>query len=221
VAGGGGTGKTVNHPTVARTADGAIIERDAPSVVPSQSVQWQLRRADFTTAVRIADAINKQMAPNSEPVAVPESAGVVKVTIPPVYRTRPVQFIAEMENVTLDSDGKARVVVNERTGTIVLGGDIRISPVTIMHGTLSVEVQTAMAVSQPNAFSSGGSTQVVPQVNVNANEEKAKNLSLPKGATVESLVKGLSAIGATPRDILSVLQSMKAAGALAAEVEII
>ena len=120
----------------------------------------------------------------------------------------------------VDADRAARVVINERTGTIVMGGDVHISPVAIMHGNLTVEIQTTFAVSQPAPLSSG-TTEVVPQVGVSGKEEKAKNLILKQGATIEELVRALASIGSTPRDIIAILQNLRAAGALEAELEVI
>jgi flagellar P-ring protein precursor FlgI len=112
------------------------------------------------------------------------------------------------------------VVINERTGTIVLGKDVRIMPVAILHGKLSVEIQTTMAVSQPNALSQG-TTQMVPQTTIATKEEKARNVVLKQGATVEELVRALAAIGSTPRDVIAILQALRAAGALEADIEVI
>ena len=113
-----------------------------------------------------------------------------------------------------------RVVVNERTGTIVLGKDVRIHPVAILHGNLNVEIQTTYSVSQPNPLSQG-TTEVVPQTTVTAKEEKARNVVLKQGATVEELVRALAAIGSTPRDVIAILQNLRSAGALEAEIEVI
>jgi len=124
-----------------------------------------------------------------------------------------------LESVTVEADSPARVVVNERTGTIVLGKDVRVSPVAILHGNLTVEVQTVQLVSQPNPLAQG-TTEVVPQTSVTAKEEKARTVVLKQGATVEELVRALSAIGSTPRDIIAILQSLRSAGALEAEVEV-
>ena len=120
----------------------------------------------------------------------------------------------------IEPDNASRVVVNERTGTIVMGKQVHVAPVAIMHGNLSVEVQTQLLVSQPNALSQG-TTQVVPQETVTASQEKSRNVVLKDGATVEDLVRGLNAIGSTPRDIISILESLRAAGALEAEIEVI
>ncbi len=218
-AGGMGTTKTVNHPTVGRVPNGATVERAAPSALPAGGLRWQLRNADFTTASRIADVINKTF-PGGVAPARPENSGSVLVTIPATYKDREIQFIAELEALKVETDRAAKIVVNERTGTIVMGKEVAISPVTIMHGALSIEIQTTFAVSQPAPFSQG-STQVVPQVNVGVTEEKAKNVTLPKGASVEALVKALGSIGATPRDVIAILQNLRAAGALEAELEVL
>jgi len=120
----------------------------------------------------------------------------------------------------VDADVPARVVINERTGTIVLGKDVRVAPVAILHGNLNVEIQTTFAVSQPNPLAPG-TTEVVPQTSVGAKEERARNVVLKQGATIEELVRALAAIGSTPRDIIAILQSLRSAGALDAEVEVI
>jgi flagellar P-ring protein precursor FlgI len=216
-AGRGGSSQTVNHPTVGRTPAGAIVEHAAPSAVPKSTVRLQLRQSDFTTSARIAEAINKKFRPET---ARPENPGLISVTIPAEYTARPTEFVAEIENLTVDADRPMRVVINERTGTIVLGKDVRIAPVAILHGTLSVEIQTTVAVSQPQPLAQG-TTQTVPQTEVAAKEEKARNLILKDGATVEDLVRGLAAIGSTPRDVIAILQNLHRAGALEAEIEVI
>lgn len=213
----GGTAKTMNHPTVGRIAGGASIERPAPTVKFQDHVTWQLNSPDFTTAVRLAKAINTAFRDTQDPLAKAENSGVVTVRIPTELRGQSAQFISEIEGLRVETDVVARVVVNERTGTIAFGKDVVILPANIMHGALTVEVQTDFNVSQPEPFSQG-KTQVTPQIDVKVNEEKAKNISLPKGVTVERLVKALGGIGATPRDIISILQNLKAVGALAAEV---
>jgi flagellar P-ring protein precursor FlgI len=217
-AGRGGSSQTVNHPTVGRAPEGATVERAAPSVAPTGVVRLQLRRTDFTTAARIAEAVNSKFG-ESKP-ARPESAGVVTVTVPPEYAARTTQFISELEPLSVDADGPARVVVNERTGTIVLGKDVRIEPVAILHGNLSVEIETTYSVSQPAPLAQG-TTEVIPQTTVKGKEEKARNLVLKQGATVEDLVRALAAIGSTPRDVVAILQNLRSAGALNAELEVI
>lgn len=220
VAGRGGTQQTLNHPTVGRVPSGAIVERAAPTRLPETRLRLQLRHADFTTAARIAEAINKKLAPAGPALARPENSGLVSVEIPAAYAARAAEFVAELEGLSIEADRPAKVVINERTGTIVMGKEVRISPVALMHGNLTVEIQTSFAVSQPPALSAG-TTQVVPQVGVGVREEQARNVVLKHGATVEELVRALTAIGSTPRDVIAILQNLRAAGALEAELEVI
>lgn len=219
-AGRGGASQTLNHPTAGRIPNGAIIERAAPSTAPGSQLRLQLHLPDFTTASRIVTAINKRFAPNGPSVARAENAGLIRLEAPPRYSMRPVEFVADVESLTLEPDRQAKIVMNERTGTIVLGKEVRIAPVAILHGALSVEIQTTFDVSQPAPLSQG-KTMVTPQTTVNTKEEKAKQILLQNGATVEHLVKALTAIGSTPRDIIAILQNLKAAGALEAELEVI
>jgi flagellar P-ring protein precursor FlgI len=216
VAGRGGNVQTVNHPTVGRVPNGASIERPAPSVEPTAHVRLQLRNQDFATASRISAVINKQFGT----VAKTENAALVDVDTPAEWKPRMAEFIAALGDLRVDVDTPAKIVVNERTGTIVMGKDVRIAPVAILHGNLSVEIQTQLQVSQPSSFSQG-QTQVVPQVAVAAKDEPTKNVVLKDGATVDELVRGLTAIGSSARDIIAILQNLRAAGALDAELEVI
>jgi flagellar P-ring protein precursor FlgI len=218
-AGGAGVSQTVNHPTVGRSPGGATVERAAPSVAPKSQVRLQLRQSDFTTSARMVEAINKKFT-GAAPLAHADNAGLVSVAIPPEFVSRTTEFMAELENVSVEADRPARVIINERTGTIVLGKDVRIAPVAILHGNLSVEIQTTFTISQPGPMSSG-TTEVVPQTTTTAKEEKARNIVLKQGATVEELVRALTAIGSTPRDVIAILQSLRSAGVLEAEVEVI
>ncbi len=220
VAGKGGNSQTVNHPTSGRIPNGAIIEKSAPSIAPGgKTIHLQLKLADFTTAARISEAINKKFAA-SPPVAHAENSGVIAVDAPAVFQARPVEFMAELESLTVEADHAAKIVINERTGTIVIGKDVRIAPVSILHGGLTVEIQTSFAVSQPEPLAQG-KTVVTPEVKVTAKEEKAKNIVLKQGASIEELVRALLAIGSTPRDVIAILQNLRASGALDAELEII
>jgi flagellar P-ring protein precursor FlgI len=196
--------------------NGAIIERAPPTPAPGPKLKLQLRRADFTTAARIVEAVNKRFAG----AARAEHSGVVAIDLPQAYSGRATEFIAELENIGVETDRPAKVVVNERTGTIVMGKEVRIAPVSVLHGNLTVEIQTSLVVSQPAPLSSG-ETAIVPQVGVGVKEEKARNVVLKEGATVEELVRALMAIGATPRDIIAILQNLRAAGALEAELEVL
>jgi flagellar P-ring protein precursor FlgI len=220
VAGKGGNSQTVNHPTVGRVPNGAIVERASPSPAQDARIRLQLRQADFTTSARIARSVNARFANSTVPVARAENAGLVSVTLPPEFASHPTEFVAELETLAVPVDRRARVVVNERTGTIVMGKDVRIGPVAILQGNLTVEIQTSFAVSQPAPLAAG-TTEVVPQVGVVAKQEKARNVVLKQGATVEELVRALNAIGATARDVIVILQNLRAAGALEAELEVI
>ncbi len=216
VAGGGGNTSVLNHPTVGRIPNGAIVEKSPPSLPLGPVLHLQLQRADFSTAVMIAEAVNKHF----EGSAHADNSALISVAVPEKYLKETTSFVAQLEQLTVEPDRDGKIVVNERTGTIILGKDVHISPVAIMHGNLNVEVQTTQEVSQPNPMS-GGSTQVVPQVSLGVKQDAARNLMLKNGATVEELVQALSSIGATPRDIISILQTLKSAGALEADLEVI
>lgn len=220
VAGKGGSSQTVNHPTAGRVPNGAIVEKPSPSVIPDKRIKLQLRQADFTTAARVASAINQKFGSDKLQPAHAESSALVLVDTPPGYQARNVEFVGEMESILVEADRPAKIVINERTGTIVMGKEVRIAPVAILHGNLTVEVQTTLETSQPAPLSTGQTT-VTPQVNVTAKEEKARNVILKQGASVEELVRALTAIGSTPRDIIAILQSLKASGALEADLEVI
>ena len=219
-AGRGGANQTVNHPTAGRIPNGAIIERTAPSITPSDHLHLQLRQADFTTAARIAAVINTKFAADESPVAHAENAALVSVRTPASFRAKPVEFVAAVEELAIEADRPTRIVINERTGTIVMGKEVRIVPVAILHGALTVEIRTAYTPSQPAPLSEGQTT-VVPNTSVTAKEERARNVILKNGATVEELVRALMAIGSTPRDVIAILQSLRAAGALDGEIEVI
>jgi flagellar P-ring protein FlgI len=210
---------TVNHPTVGRIPNGITVERPAPSVAIGSTIHLQLREADFTTSSRIAEAVNRKFG-TSDGVAHAENSALVSVVIPKGFANRAIDFISELERVPVEPDRAARVVVNERTGTVVLGKEVRISPVAVMHGNLTVEVQTTLT-AVPGAPFSNAPTEVVPQTNISAKDEKSRNLVLKEGATVEELVKALASIGSTTRDVIAILQNLKAAGALEAELEVI
>jgi flagellar P-ring protein precursor FlgI len=215
-AGRAGNSQTVNHPTVGRVPNGATVERVAPSVTPSQKVDLQLRQSDFTTAARIAQSVNTKFPKSANA----ENSALVSVVIPDDYIHRTIEFIAELEKLSVDADQAAKVVINERTGTIVMGKDVHIKPTAILHGNLTVQIETSYTVSQPAPLS-GGKTEVVPQSTTFSKDEKARNVILKQGATIEELVRALTAIGSTARDIIAILENLRAAGALEAELEVI
>jgi flagellar P-ring protein precursor FlgI len=215
-AGRGGTSQTVNHPTTGRVPSGAIVELSPPSVFEAGHIRLQLKHGDFTNASRITDAINQRFGA----IAKAENSALVIVSVPPSFSGRQVDFVAQLEVLSVRVDRLAKIVINERTGTISIGKDVRIAPVSILHGNLTVEVQTVLEVSQPEPLSKG-ETIVTPQTTISAKEEQARHINLKDGASVEDLVKALLSIGSTPRDVIAVLQNLQAAGALDAEIEVI
>jgi flagellar P-ring protein FlgI len=209
--------QTVNHPTVGRIPNGASIEHLAPSVPLGNVLKLQLKESDFTTAARVSEAINKHFGLGE---ARADNSSLVTVNVPPQFSGRSIEFVSELERLTVEPDQVARVVVNERTGTVVLGNEVRIAPVAIMHGNLTVEIQTRYLGIPAGPFSSAPPA-VVPEVSVGARDEKSRNVLLKEGATVEELVKSLAAIGSTTRDVIAILESLRAAGALDAELDVI
>ena len=217
-AGRGGSGVQVNHPTVGRIPEGGRVEKAAPTVDPNPAgFRLQLRRPDFVTASRLAEVLNKEFP---TPIARAENAATVMVTMPPDYRHEPVKFIALIDRLEVPTDRRAVVVLNERTGTVVIGNNVTIAPVAVLHGNLTVQIVTDFVVSQPAPLSSG-ETVVAPRVGVEVTEDQARQVVLKKGASIEELVKALMSIGSTPRDIIAIMQSIAAAGSLDAELEVI
>lgn len=218
-AGGGGNSQVVNVPTSGRIPQGAIVEQAAPSQMPTDEVRLQLKQADFGTAASIVAAIEKRF-PDWKGLAAAPSAGEVVVKVPEAMRTQVTRFVAEIEEVTLTPSAQNKIVVNERTGTIVIGANLRIRPTAILHGNLSVQIRTEFDVSQPNPLGAG-QTVTTPRTDVTVKEDPAKGIQLKEGATVDELVRALTTIGSTPRDIIAILESLRAAGALDADLEVI
>jgi flagellar P-ring protein precursor FlgI len=218
-AGNDATGVTVNHPTVGRIANGATVERQVVTGLPQivVTLDLELDRTDFTNVGRVAQAVNNAFG---ETLASPLDGRSVRLSLPLDYRRRPVEFIAAVEAVSVDMDSKAKVVVNERTGTVIIGSDVTISPVSISHGNLSIQIETQFNVSQPQPLSQGQTT-VTPDQKVKAQEQKSNFVTLGKNATVEDLIRALNALGVTPRDTIAILEALKSAGALQAELEVI
>ncbi len=215
----GGQGATAskNHPTAGRISGGALVERELPNVLAGKSsLRLNLAQSDFTTASRIVAAINK----NFSGAAGSSDGGSVTVQIPDVYSSRPIDFIAQVENLEVAQDVPARVVVNERTGTIVMGDKVRIAGVAVSHGNLALTVKESPKVSQPNPLAKG-ETKETPRTELKVKEEQKRLSVLPEGNTIGDVVRGLNLLGVTPRDLISILQAIKAAGALQADLVII
>lgn len=216
MATGGGSAKQMNHPTTARIPGGALVERAVPfELKDMHSVSVMLNDADFHTAERMAMAIDKVLG--SERAHALDSR---RVAISAAPNEDLAALLDKVEGVEVEVFPRARVVVNERTGTVVIGGKVRLQPVSILHGGLSVNVISTTQVSQPGPLSSG-TTQVVQQTTVQAQDKPVNRIDLKEGATVEDLVQELQRIGAGARDVISILQAMKAAGALEADVEVL
>ena len=214
----GASGSSVSKgvPTAGRIAAGAIVEREIGFQLASMSqLRLTLRNPDFTTAGRIADVINGRF-PGA---AVAENPTIVAIR--PVNGQDMMSFVSQVENLSVEPDAPAKVVIDEVAGVIVMGENVRISTVAIQQGNLTITVQETPAVSQPAPFSRTGTTTTVPQSNVTVDEEKGKQfITLKNGASLSTLVAGLNALGVTPRDMISILQTIKAAGALQADIEV-
>jgi flagellar P-ring protein precursor FlgI len=218
-AGNSGNGKQLNHPTVGRIPNGGTVERDtAVDLTRLSTVSLVLRDADFTSAREISGVINSQFG---KQIATVVDSRQINVNIGSSGLASVPELISQIQNLSISVHPPAKVVVNERTGTIVMGGDVKLSAVSVLHGGLSVEVTTKFTVSQPEPLSKGGQTVVVPEQDVQAKESSAKNIKLEEGASVEDLINGLQTIGATARDIVAILQAIKAAGGLQAELEVL
>lgn len=216
-AGGGRNIKVTNHSTVASVPGGAIIERDtAVNLNALKMLSFNLREPDFTAANDMADAINQNFG---KQVALALDGRRVNVDVASAGLSSVTALISRVQNVGLVIHPRAKVIMNERTGTIVMGGDVTLTPVSVLHGNLSIEVTTKYSVSQP-APDSKGETVVVPETTLTAQDGPAKTIRMTEGASVEELINGLHTIGATARDIVAILQAIKAAGGLQAELEV-
>jgi len=209
-----------NHPTVGRVPGGAIVENTvAVELGQDGHLEYQLRDADFTTSANISEVINHRFGKGT---AFPDSSGNVKIQIPDNFRKNIVQFIAEVETLDVNADSTARVVVNERTGTIVMGKDVRLSTVAVSHGNLSLIIREDYQVSQPNPFGDGR-TVVTPQTDVTVKEDEGELvlLDMKKGISLGEIANALNAIGATPRDLIAIFQAIKASGSMYGELIIL
>lgn len=216
-AGDDGNKVEVNHPTVGRVPNGAMVERAvATTLAADNRLTLVLREDDFTTASRTARAINAQFGAGTAHAL---DGRNIDVTLPASRRDDTVGFIADLESVKLQTDSVARVIINERTGTIVMGRDVRVSKVAISQGGVTVRIGTEYDVSQPSPLSKTGETVTVPRTTVDVKERKPASVVLPDGASVDEVVRGMRAVGVSARDIISILQAIKSAGALSADLE--
>ncbi len=215
-SGASGSSITRGVPTSGQIANGATVEKEVGYDLTKQGgIRLTLRNPDFATARRVAQAINGRFAG----IAVAENPGVVSVTRP-AGKTM-MDLVSDIEALEVDPDGVAKVVIDEVSGVIVMGQDVRISPVAIDQGNLTISVSETPQVSQPNPFSQGQTT-VVPKTDLKVDEEKGKKfMVLKSGASLASLVKGLNALGVSPRDMISILQAIKRNGALQADLEVL
>jgi flagellar P-ring protein precursor FlgI len=214
---GGPGGATVqkNHPTTAQIVGGALVEREIPtSLVHDQMIELMLREPDFTSSARLAAAVNNAFPASAMAV----DSTTVRVRVPDGNEASPVDFIARLEALELQADAPARIIINERTGTIVASSRIGISSCAVSHGNLTITVASTLDVSQPQPFAQGGKPVVTPSTQTAVNEEKGTLIALPEMPTVEKVAASLNALGVTPRDMMSIFQAMKQAGALQAEL---
>jgi flagellar P-ring protein precursor FlgI len=237
---GAGARMQTAHPTAGKIPNGAIVERPVeeglkfnglPKGTPEEiekiikkgemdlqpRITLSLKEPDFSTAYKIAEAINIYLKGN---YAQPKDNRNIELLIPPSYREKEIKLLAELENIEISTDTPAKVIIDERTGTVVIGENVRISKVAIAHGNISIQVKEYPEVYQPYPFSPG-ETVVVPRTEIEAKEKKAKVVILEEGATLGELVRALNAVGATATELISILQAIKAAGALQAELIII
>ena len=241
VTGASGTGVQKNHPTVGLITKGALIEREVPLALDGKKeLAITLFNPDFTTAEKVKEAINRAMGGSYSQCV---DSGTVKISVPESYQDRVPEMMASLERLEVTPDSVAKVILNEKTGTVVMGEKVRISTVAVAHGGLSIQIKERYNVSQPLPFapepqagtpsialppregsgpilSPGGATVVTPESSVAVKEEGKPMILVPSGADLGEVVKGLNAIGATPRDLIAILQAIKAAGALQADLEI-
>jgi flagellar P-ring protein precursor FlgI len=210
---------TKGVPTNARIANGAIVEREIPfRLGDMQQIKLNLRNPDFTTARRISQAVNAFLG---VPVAVANDLSTVTVRVPDTYRTNPVDLITDIEQLKVEPDQLARVVIDEHSGTIVMGENVRISTVAIAQGNLTIRITETPQVSQPEAFSETGTTTTVQRTDIQVDEGADRRLAVVDGGvSLQDLVNSLNALGIGPRDMITILQAIKSAGALQAEIEV-
>lgn len=216
-AGGAGASVQKNFPTVGRVVGGGLVEKEVSSSFgKTDRLALMLNHPDFTTASRVAESINAAFASH---IATTSDSGTIEVNVPPRYADDKVGFVASIENLGVTPDVVSKVVVNERTGTVVIGENVRISTVAIAHGNLSIQIKENPNVSQPMPFSQG-QTVVTPNTSMAVKEEKAPIYLMQSGTSIGEIVRALNALGVTPRDLISIFQALQTAGALQAQLEV-
>ncbi len=216
-AGGAGGSVQKNHPTVGRIPSGAVVEREVPIYLNQKDVlRLSFREVDFHTVAQAVEAINAYL---NGPFATALDGRTITLRVPLAYRGEVVKLLAEIGDLAINPDIPARVVIDERTGTVVMGENVRVSKVAVAHGNLSVQIRERAKVSQPPPFSAG-QTVVTPETEITAREEAARVVVIEEGVSIGELVRALNAVGATPRDLIAIFQAIKAAGALQAELVI-
>ena len=219
VSGNSGDQVQKNFPTVGRVVGGALVEKEIHSNFNQKnSLTLSLHKPDFTTATRVAQAINRAFYSQ---LAQTENGGSIQVKIPENYLGKTVQFLTMIESLGVTPDMVSKIVVNERTGTVIMGENVRISTIAIAHGNLSIQIDESQDVSQPLPFSRGGETIVTPESDILVKEGKNPLFLVESGVSIGEVVKALNALGVTPRDLIAIFQALKAAGALQAELEVI
>ncbi|MGA1869011.1 MAG: flagellar basal body P-ring protein FlgI [bacterium] len=219
VGGGGGGSVQKNHPTVGRISDGALIERELNLTInPDEPLKIRLHQPDFITAIRIVKAITAHIGESIETHAIDPST--IELSMPPDFDNNVIELVATIENIEIIPDTRAKVILNERTGTVVVGENVRISNVAIAHGNLSIEIKKKPQVSQPPPLSQGETVYAEDTI-ITSTEEKAELMLVPAGVTIQEVVNALNAIGVSSRDLISIFQSLKAANALHADLEIL
>jgi flagellar P-ring protein FlgI len=217
----GGAAETVTKgvPTSGRIANGGIIEREIGfEMANMESVKLSLRNPDFTTARRVAQAVNAFLGTDS---ARPTDPGTIQLTVPEAYNSDVVNLLTDIEQLRIEPDQLARIVIDEQTGTIVMGENVRISTVAIAQGSLTIRITESAQVSQPGPFAEVGTTTTVDRTDIDIEEGDDNQLTVvPSGVTLDQLVNGLNALGIGPRDLITILQAVKTAGALQAEIEV-
>lgn len=208
-----------NHPTVGRIPDGASVEREVGFELSGDGpFKFHLRDGDFTTISRMADTVDGEFG---QDIARPVDSTTLEVSMPDDYGAGAIRFLSRLENLQVQPDGKARIVVNERTGTVVMGSEVRLSTVAVAHGNIRLTVKESAGVSQPAPFSTEGETVIVPDTEVEIEEEEANFMVMQEGVSMGDVASALNAMGVSPRDVIAIFQAAKAAGAVQAELVVI